>query len=295
MNHPDGPTISVIIPNYNHQDYLGRALNGVCTQDVPPVEVLVLDDCSTDNSLAVVRSFQDRFPFVRVLRYPEKSADWLQAWSNHLHLLRGDYVLSLGADDAVLPGFFRAATDAIRKYPGVGVVFTNWYVIDPRGQVKGLFNSGVSYECCLRGEVLCRQLCRMGEMLPGQLFKPDLFECGVGSVIRRDEMVWLDGLRFYALGPYCDSMGYSVAALKHGAAYIPQPFAGFTASEQGNFHHVIYHETKSVDLYHRVAQFFRDPAVQPFVPPVVVEALLRKIMARMPPKALEALRSSALR
>jgi glycosyltransferase involved in cell wall biosynthesis len=292
MNPQDRPTVSVIIPNYNHQAYLGRALNSVCSQDVPPLEVLVLDDCSTDNSVQVIQTFVDKYPFVKLIRYREKSADWLRAWSEHLPLLKGDYVVGLGADDALVPGFFRAATDLLRNNPGTGVVFANWYVLTPQGQIKGMFTSGVSQECVLRGESLQRQLCRMGEMLPGQLFKPDLFECGIASMIRRDAILWLHEMRWYELGPYCDSMGYAVVGLKHGAGYLPNPYAGFTAAERGNFHHLIYHETKSVELYHCVAAFLRQLDVQPFVPPVVVEALLRKIMARMPPKALELLRSS---
>src|SRR5262245_27676203 len=69
-----GPTatptadLSVVIPNYNHAPYLPRCLGALLSQSVLPREIIVLDDASTDNSVAVVKCLAGRSPLIRLVR-----------------------------------------------------------------------------------------------------------------------------------------------------------------------------------------------------------------------------------
>jgi len=65
------PTLSVIIPNYNHGKYLPACLNAILRQSVTPLEVIILDDCSTDNSVEVVERFAAEDPIFRLIRNPK--------------------------------------------------------------------------------------------------------------------------------------------------------------------------------------------------------------------------------
>jgi glycosyltransferase involved in cell wall biosynthesis len=56
------PTLSVLVPGYNHAHYIGVALAAFADQTRAPDEIPVLDDASTDDSLAVSESFQDELP-----------------------------------------------------------------------------------------------------------------------------------------------------------------------------------------------------------------------------------------
>ncbi|HLW67471.1 MAG TPA: glycosyltransferase family A protein, partial [Gemmataceae bacterium] len=130
MSTPD-PSISVLMPNYNNGHLIANALESVCTQDYAPIEVLITDDCSTDNSLEVIQRYADRYSFVRIVRYPEKSKDWLRKHYEYWRTARGDYVMSLASDDIIYPGLLRKAAELIRQHPGVGVVFPDIRILFP--------------------------------------------------------------------------------------------------------------------------------------------------------------------
>lgn len=65
---PDRPTLCVLMPNYNHARFLPESLEAILAQSYPPLEVIVLDDASTDNSVEVIESFLRRDPRVRLVR-----------------------------------------------------------------------------------------------------------------------------------------------------------------------------------------------------------------------------------
>ena len=60
--------LSIIMPNYNHAHYLPRALDAILRQSVPPKEVIVVDDASTDDSVRVVERVAARNPIIRLIR-----------------------------------------------------------------------------------------------------------------------------------------------------------------------------------------------------------------------------------
>jgi glycosyltransferase involved in cell wall biosynthesis len=63
-------TISVVLPNYNHAEYIGEALEAILSQSVRPKEVIVVDDNSTDGSIAVIEKFLRRDSIIRLIRLP---------------------------------------------------------------------------------------------------------------------------------------------------------------------------------------------------------------------------------
>ncbi|WP_439614677.1 glycosyltransferase family 2 protein, partial [Reyranella sp.] len=64
-------TISVILPNRNHAHYLPRALGALARQSRPADEVIVIDDASSDDSIAVVESWRERVPGLRLIARAE--------------------------------------------------------------------------------------------------------------------------------------------------------------------------------------------------------------------------------
>lgn len=92
--------ISVIIPNYNYAQFIGAAIESVLAQTVPPLEIIVGDDGSTDHSAAVVAQYADR---VRYIQYPHAGETVTR--TNLLHEVRGEWVVMLDADDRLAPNF----------------------------------------------------------------------------------------------------------------------------------------------------------------------------------------------
>lgn len=108
-------SVSVILPNYNHARWLPRALSALVTQSSPPGELIVIDDASTDDSVAIIERFRAQYPFIRLIRH-EKNLGAELAVKNGLAQCTGEFILFAAADDFVLPGLFAAAVPALRQH-----------------------------------------------------------------------------------------------------------------------------------------------------------------------------------
>ena len=95
-------TISVLLPNYNHAGFIGKALDALASQTRPPDEILVIDDASTDDSVAVIESFHQVLPQLRLLRN-ERNLGVDATTNRGLAEARGDHVICTGADDWLEP------------------------------------------------------------------------------------------------------------------------------------------------------------------------------------------------
>jgi hypothetical protein len=118
------PTLSVVVPNYNHANYLRENLESLLQQSVQPLEIIVIDDCSTDNSMAVLEEVSQKHPLVTFCRN-EKNLGVNSTLNRGLELARGEYVYFFGADDRTLPGFFEKALSLLARHPEAGLCFPN--------------------------------------------------------------------------------------------------------------------------------------------------------------------------
>lgn len=134
---PEGPpTLSVVMPNYNHAAYIGDALEAILGQSRRPAEVIVVDDCSTDNSLELIAAIAARDPAVRLLRN-ERNMGAVASARRALELATGDYIYGAAADDMVLPGFFEKSMALLARYPQAGLCFADpAYLTDAAGAVR---------------------------------------------------------------------------------------------------------------------------------------------------------------
>jgi glycosyltransferase involved in cell wall biosynthesis len=117
------PTVSVVIPCYNAQAYIGATIRSVLAQDLPGMEIIVVDDGSSDRSLDLVG---DQFPQVRAVAQANQG---VAAARNHgLSLARGKWVAFVDADDIWLPGKLKAQFDEMAALPGCRMSYTAWQV-----------------------------------------------------------------------------------------------------------------------------------------------------------------------
>ena len=94
---------SVLIPAYNVSGIIGRAIRSAAAQTFPPLEILVIDDCSTDNTVEVVRALARDIPSVRLLSTPANGGP-SAARNVGLREAKADWIALLDADDAWKPG-----------------------------------------------------------------------------------------------------------------------------------------------------------------------------------------------
>lgn len=92
--------VSVIIPNYNHSDYLDDRLNSVLNQTYDNIEIIVLDDCSTDNSLLVLEKYKEVPRISHIIVNKKNSGSPFAQWKKGLEFVKGDLVWIAESDDA---------------------------------------------------------------------------------------------------------------------------------------------------------------------------------------------------
>jgi glycosyltransferase involved in cell wall biosynthesis len=113
--------VTVAVPHYNHGRYLPEALASLAAQTYPNLEVVVIDDGSTDaTSLDVFRQLQSRYPQFRFLTQP--NAGPCAARNRALRQAAGEFFVPLDADNVARPGMVERFVTAMRRNPGVGAL-----------------------------------------------------------------------------------------------------------------------------------------------------------------------------
>src|SRR5262245_49416395 len=122
--------VSVIIPSYNRAYIVGQAIESVLRQTYRPLEVVVVDDGSSDNTRAVVEQYG---PPVRYFR--QANAGVSAARNAGFRQARGAFVALLDSDDRWLPWKLSAQVALLRRFPEVGMVWTDMAAVDEKGVV----------------------------------------------------------------------------------------------------------------------------------------------------------------
>ena len=113
------PTLSIVVPNYNHGHYLPACLDSILSQSWQPDELMVIDDCSTDNSVEIIEGYQKRYPQIRLHRNERnRGCLWNLNWG--MEQATGDFIYFPGADDVLLPGLFEKSMKILAEHPEAG-------------------------------------------------------------------------------------------------------------------------------------------------------------------------------
>jgi glycosyltransferase involved in cell wall biosynthesis len=202
---------SVIMPNYNHGDRIARALDSILAQSVQPMELIVLDDGSDDNSLDVLEEYARKYPVIRLERFPENRGA-VAACNKLFRLASGEYIFGFPSDDIVLPGAFERAVEMLEKNPGAGVCCADYFMVDTNSGDLERYCMGFADEPCF---------------LPPDEFAERLRGWWVPSFtsfIRREALseagFFLEDTQWH-----CDWLAYLTVAFRYGLCYIPTPLA----------------------------------------------------------------------
>jgi succinoglycan biosynthesis protein ExoO len=125
---------SVIIPAYNVSGIIGRAIRSAAAQTLPPFEILVIDDCSTDNTVEVVRALAREIPSLRLLSTPANGGP-SAARNVGLREAKADWIALLDADDAWKPGRLKRLSE-VASATSADFVADNLVMWDPVAQAQ---------------------------------------------------------------------------------------------------------------------------------------------------------------
>jgi hypothetical protein len=150
----NSPLVSVVIPCFNYGDYVADAVRSALGQDWPAVEVIVVDDGSTDHSPEVLAGFGAAVEVIR-----RENGGLNAATDTGVAAARGEFVTFLDADDTWQPGRVRALVEPLIAHPEVGLTYGDMTVVDADGRVLyESFNAASGFVPAPSGRFLGRML-----------------------------------------------------------------------------------------------------------------------------------------
>jgi len=213
-------SLSVIISNYNHAQYITNALEAILSQSYRPLEVIIIDDASVDNSVEVIQQFVERDPRVRLIRN-ERNMGNIYNVNKFIQFTQGDYIYAAASDDMVLPGFFEKSMSLLEQYPQAGLCSTDCFLL--------IENTG---------EMIIDKMPCFNEqryVSPGEFvkymqmrFHPPI---AFGSVVIKRAALIKAGGFIPELKWSADLFAVLVIAFRYGICYIPEPLMIFRIRE----------------------------------------------------------------
>lgn len=205
------PTVSVVLPNYNHAHCLPNCLRALLEQSLPADEIIVLDDASTDSSVEVIEAFAATHPVIRFYRN-DRNHGVVYGMNRGIDLATGDYVLFAAADDEVRHTLFEKSMPLLAANPRAGLSCT---IGDWREVTTGMnWHVGVGMS-----DVPCyfdpRQLLELER-------QSRLFIASHTAIFRRSALIEA-GKFIPELNMHCDWFAMYITAFRYGICFVPEP------------------------------------------------------------------------
>lgn len=148
------PKISVIIPVYNAELFLDKAMGSIVNQTFQDVEIICVDDCSTDSSYSILQNFAEKDSRIVVLKN-EQNLGIVGALNRGLDVAKGEFIARMDNDDIAELNRFQVQVDFLEKNPQIGLCGT---FIKKFGQVNRLvklpvapdeIKANLCFNCCI--------------------------------------------------------------------------------------------------------------------------------------------------
>lgn len=194
------PKISIITPCYNQGHFLTETVESALQSEYPKIEIVIINDGSTDNSRQIAEDLTEKYPNVSLLNQPNTGV--AAARNAGIEFASGKYILPLDGDDLISPNYIKDAVSILESQPDVKVVYCEAVKFDESGEK------------------------------PWKLRDFDL------NAMARDNMIFVSGIfrraDALAIGGYDKNMNmgradweFWISMLKNGGKVIRLPYVGF--------------------------------------------------------------------
>jgi glycosyltransferase involved in cell wall biosynthesis len=150
----DTPKVSVAMPVYNAERYVAEAIQSILAQTLGDFEFLIIDDGSTDGSLAIIREYASRDPRIKFLSRPNKGV--VKTLNEVLALCRGDLVARMDADDISMVDRLAKQVKYLEDHPECVMVGSRVQIIDPEGMPLTILSDALTHEQIVEGLLAAR-------------------------------------------------------------------------------------------------------------------------------------------
>ena len=133
------PEVSIILPSYNYENYIGKAIDSVINQSYPNWELIIIDDGSTDNSINVIKRYRDK----RIHLFTQKNIGVSKTLNRGIQLSKGKYICFLDADDKYHPEKLSYQVEYMDS--GFDIVTTEVQAIDDKDEKSSFEHFNVTW------------------------------------------------------------------------------------------------------------------------------------------------------
>ena len=131
----ENPLISVIVPNFNHARYLRKRLDSIIYQSYSNIEIILLDDASTDDSREVLAEYAANDSRIQCRYNEENSGSPFRQWQKGIDLAYGEYIWIAESDDFADSTFLETLVQKLEKNPTVGLAYCSSWQVDESDRV----------------------------------------------------------------------------------------------------------------------------------------------------------------
>jgi glycosyltransferase involved in cell wall biosynthesis len=132
----DTPILSVLMPVFNSEQFVSDAIKSILKQSFKDFEFLILDDCSKDKSLEIIKDFKKLDPRIKAFQN-EKNLGVVESRNKLINLSKGRYIAWIDSDDIALENRFEEQIRFLENHPEIGLVGTDAIIIDENGKETG--------------------------------------------------------------------------------------------------------------------------------------------------------------
>ncbi|AKD03420.1 glycosyltransferase [Pontibacter korlensis] len=202
---PQPPLVSIICLCYNHERFLREALDSVLAQTYPNLEIIVVDDCSTDGSVGIIQEYVQRHPQLRFISTGRNMGN-TKAFNMGWRASKGQFIIDFATDDVLLPERVSQQVKLFQDLPpDYGVVYSDAEYISDNSVPLHLHSQ--KYKAAPDGDVFAEVLGRYFICPPTMLIRREVYE----ELHGYDEALAYEDFDFWVR-----------SARKYKYAYLPQ-------------------------------------------------------------------------
>lgn len=127
--------VSIVVASYNHAEFLVQRMESLISQTYQNIEILVIDDCSTDNSVEVLKKYESHPKVKLVIR--EKNGGWVVVSNQGVEMSSGEFVIFANCDDDCDPQMIEHLVAAMQANKSAGIAYCRSWLIDEADQIIG--------------------------------------------------------------------------------------------------------------------------------------------------------------
>lgn len=182
----DNPLVTIICLCYNQEEYILESLFSVINQNYAAVEIIIVDDCSSDNSKAVIENWLLDFPKIQFIAN-EINLGSTKSFNKALKKAKGEFIVDLAADDILVSNCVTSQINAFKNttYKNLGVVYGNAELISEKGIFKSYYFPVDHFKKVLKPRVT-------GDIYESVLSGGDCM-CSVSSMVKKSAFDHLNG------------------------------------------------------------------------------------------------------